>query len=93
MMWAQIENISVMMLFPAVGYTFNKNNFYNPRKYLTNADYNEACIPLHKGFIRTEVYPWFWRYNGLTWHNGYLSYNNYYGLYFSYWNMYWPFFY
>lgn len=93
MMWAQIENISVMMLFPAVGYTFNKNNFYNPRKYLTNADYNEACIPLHKGFVRTEVYPWFWCYNGLTWHNGYLSYNNYYGLYFSYWNMYWPFFY
>lgn len=93
MMWAQLENISVMMLLPAVGYTFNKNNFYNPRKYLTDSDYNEACIPLHKGFIRTEVYPWFWRYNGLTWHNGYLSYNNYYGLYFSYWNMYWPFFY
>ena len=91
-MWSYTDSINMMTILPAIGYTFDKNNFYNPRKYLTNSDYDEACIPLHKGFIRTEVYPWFWRSNGLTWHNGYYGYNNYYGLYYSYWNSYWWFF-
>lgn len=91
-MWSYTDSINMMTILPAIGYSFDKNNFYNPRKYLTNADYDEACIPLHKGFVRTEVYPWFWRSNGLTWHNGYYGYNNYYGLYYSYWNNYWWFF-
>lgn len=93
MMWSYNETVSMMSLFPAVGYTFDKYSFYNPRKYLTNADYNEACIPLHKGFVRTKIYPWFWGRPGFTWHNGYYyGYGDYYGRYFSYWNMYWWFF-
>lgn len=93
MMWSYNETVSMMSLLPAVGYTFDKYSFYNPRKYLTNADYNEACIPLHKGFVRTRIYPWFWGRPGFTWHNGYYyGYGDYYGRYFSYWNMYWWFF-
>lgn len=93
MMWSYNETVSMMSLLPAVGYQFDKYSFYNPRKYLTNADYNEACIPLHKGFVRTRIYPWFWGRPGFTWHNGYYyGYGDYYGRYFSYWNMYWWFF-
>lgn len=93
MMWSYNETVSMMSLLPVVGYTFDKYSFYNPRKYLTNADYNEACIPLHKGFVRTKIYPWFWGRPGFTWHNGYYyGYGDYYGRYFSYWNMYWWFF-
>lgn len=91
-MWAYTDSVSMMTILPAIGYSFDKNDFYNPRKYLVNADYDESCIPLHKGFVRTEIYPWFWNRNGLIWHNGYYGYNNYYGLYYSYWNNYWWFF-
>lgn len=93
MMWSYNETVSMMSLLPAIDYTFDKYSFYNPRKYLTNSDYNEACIPLHKGFVRTKIYPWFWGRPGFTWHNGYYyGYGDYYGRYFSYWNMYWWFF-
>lgn len=93
MMWSFNESVSLLTLYPAMGYEFDKYSFYNPRKYLTQADYDEACIPLHKGFRRTQIYPWFWGRPGFTWVNGfYYGYGDYYGRYFSFWNMYWWFY-
>lgn len=89
-MWSYNDSISLMTLLPAVGYTFNKYSFYNPRKYLTVSDYDEACIPLHKGFVRTQIYPWFWGRPGYTWVGDW--YGDYYGRYFSYWNMFYWFY-
>ena len=87
MIWSFNTSISLMTLYPAVGYTFDKYSFYNPRKYLTDADYNEACIPLHGGFRRVRMFPWFWGYPGITYSNGF-----WYGRYGRFWNMYWGFF-
>ena len=93
MMWSFNDSVSLLTLYPAMGYEFDKYSFYNPRKYLTQADYDEACIPLHKGFRRTQIYPWFWGRPGFTWVNGfYYGYGDYYGRYFSFWNMYWWFY-
>ena len=88
-----------------MGYTFDKYSFYNPRKYLVDSDYNEACIPLHGGFRRTELYPWLWYWNynvgffGSYFNyvdigfNSYWLYNDYfYGDYWNYYNTYWSFF-
>lgn len=93
LLYSYNSSVSLMTLYPAMGYTFDKYSFYNPRKYLTNADYDEACIPLHKGFRRTKIYPWFWGRPGFTWVDGYYyGHGDYYGRYFSFWNMYWWFY-
>lgn len=83
-MFAYGEDIDLMVFYPAFSYEFDKYSFYNPRKYLTSDDYNEACIPLHGGFKRTRVYPLFWGSPGFTWTNGHY--------YRHHWNSYWGFF-
>ena len=93
MTWSYNDSISLLTLLPAMGYDFDKYSFYNPRKYLKDADYNEACIPLHGGFRRTRINPWFWGHPGFTWVDGfYYGYGNYWGRYFSYWNLFWWFY-
>jgi hypothetical protein len=87
MIWSYNESISLMTLYPAMGYEFDKYSFYNPRKYLKDADYNEACIPMHGGFRRTRIYPWFWGRPGFTWVDGHYFRRSY-----SYWNMFWWFY-
>lgn len=68
MTWSYNATITLMTIYPAFAYTFNKDSFYNPRKYLTNRDYNEACIPLHGGFRRTSVIPlWMGTRPGFVW--------------------------
>lgn len=83
-MYSYAEDVNLMVLYPAFGYEFDKYSFYNPRKHLTEHDYNEACIPLHGGFKRTEIYPLFWGSPGFTWTNGHY--------YRHYLNIYWGFF-
>lgn len=92
LMWSYNTNVSLMTLYPVMGYTFNKNSFYNPRKYLTNKDYDEACIPLHGHFRNTKVYPWFLGRPGFIWHNGFLYTKGLgytWGMYDMYWDLFW----
>lgn len=92
LMWSYNTNVSLMTLYPVMGYTFNKNSFYNPRKYLTNKDYDEACIPLHGHFRNTKVYPWFFGRPGFIWHNGFLYTRGLgytWGMYDMYWDLFW----
>lgn len=84
LMWSFNDSISIMNMYPAMAYEFDKYSFYNPRKYLTDADYNEACIPMHGGFRRTRLYPWFWGRPGFTWVSG-----HYYRNYWDTWNRWW----
>jgi integrase len=37
MIWSYNDSISLMTLYPAMGYEFDKYSFYNPRKYLKDA--------------------------------------------------------
>lgn len=87
MIWSYNDSISLMTLYPAMGYEFDKYSFYNPRKYLKDSDYNEACIPMHGGFRRTRIYPYFWGRPGFTWVDGHYFRRSY-----SYWNMFWWFY-
>jgi hypothetical protein len=87
LMWSYNNDISLMTLYPAMGYEFDKYSFYNPRKYLKDSDYDEACIPMHGGFRRTLIYPWLWRRDGFTWVG-----DHYYRGYYNYWNMFWWFY-
>lgn len=92
LMWSYNTNVSLMTLYPVMGYTFTKNSFYNPRKYLTNKDYNEACLPLHGNFRNTRIYPWFLGRPGFIWSNGFLYTKGLgytWGMYDMYWDLFW----
>lgn len=85
--WSFNTEVSLMTLYDATDVSFDTYSYYNPRKYLTNQDYKEACIPLHGGFRRTQVYPYMFGGPGITYTNG-----HWYTRFGSFWNTYWYFF-
>ena len=87
LIWSFSTEVSLMTFYDATDVTFDMYSYYNPRKYLTNQDYKEACIPLHGGFRRTQVYPYFIGGPGVTYTNG-----HWYTRFGSFWNTYWDFF-
>lgn len=85
--WSFNTEVSLMTLYDATDVSFDMYSYYNPRKYLTNQDYKEACIPLHGGFRRTQVYPYMFGGPGVTYTNG-----HWYTRFGSFWYTYWDFF-
>ena len=94
-MYGYGKRATLLNLLPAYGVSFSKAYFFNPREYLTNSDYDEACIPIHGEFKHSHVMRWqsdvqySGYYNSFGLYNTYGSYLGGSGWYNGWWDGIW----